>query len=258
MDQDEEIRIHLKESLQEHQRQIEENLAYWEKKPVLRQIYRDFHKTIASYLGQIPGEIVELGSGIGNIREVIPQAVRTDLFPNPWIDRTEDIYRLSMANDSCANLILFDVFHHLEYPMDALDECRRALKPGGRLLIFDHAMSLAGYLFSRFVHHEKAGFGKPYFLRRGQHAFDREARYYADHANADRVLIRRFDELLVNGWRRVTVTKMAAISWMASGGYRGPCLIKNPEHFGWQALERILAFFPGLFALRLLVVLEKK
>lgn len=258
MDQNEALRIHLKEPLQEHQRQIEENLAHWGRKPVLRQIYRGFHEQIADQLSLLTGETVELGSGIGNIREVIPHAVRTDLFPNPWIDRTEDIYCLNMPDESCANLILFDVFHHLEYPMDALDECRRVLRPGGRLAIFDHAMSAAGTLLSRFVHHEKGGFGKPYVLRRRKNDAETTTNYYADHANADRILLKGYEKLLSRDWRRIAVKKMAACAWLASGGYRGPCLIHNPNHAGWKTLERCLNAFPKLFALRLLVILEKK
>lgn len=257
MGKNEEIRIHLKESLQEHQKQIQENLAHWQKKPVLRQIYRDFHADIAGWLSGRAGETVELGSGIGNIREAIPHAVRTDLFPNPWIDRTEDVYGLSMADSSCANLILFDVFHHLEFPMDALDECRRVLQPGGRLIVFDHAMSAAGYLFSRFLHHEKAGFARPYVLRRNPSGLRSSAGYYADHANADRILVQRFAELLAPHWKQITAKPMPALAWVASGGYRGPCLIPSAASHGLKFVESCLETFPGLFALRLLVVLEK-
>lgn len=200
---------------------------------------------------------MELGSGIGNIREVIPQAARTDLFPNPWIDRTEDIYQLSMASGTCANLILFDVFHHLEYPMDALDACRRVLRPGGRVLVFDHAMSLAGFLFSKFVHHEKAGFNRPFRLRESETKGSEPPNYYADHANADRILCRGFRELLAKDWRMVETIKMPALAWLASGGYRGPCWIQNPEGYGWRLGEALLSQMPAIFALRLLVVLEK-
>jgi SAM-dependent methyltransferase len=88
------------------------------------------------------GEIIELGSGIGNIQEVIPRCVKTDLFPNPWIDRVENEFQLSCADATVSDLILFDVFHHLRYPGTALQEFRRVLKPGDRVPIFDPYMSM--------------------------------------------------------------------------------------------------------------------
>lgn len=238
----------------EHQRQILENLAFWEAKPVLREIYRDFHRLLAAHLADVPGEIVELGSGIGNIREVIPSCARTDLFPNPWIDRCEDIYRLGMADASVSNLILFDVFHHLRHPLDALDECHRVLRPGGRLLVFDHAMSAAGFLFSKFCHHERPGFLRPYALRSDGAA---GGGYYADHANAWRIFQRRADELLSEGWERVALVRMPAVRWVLSGGYRGPDLASKVNPALLQAVERALSCLPDLTALRLLVVLER-
>lgn len=248
----------LEQDITEHQRQIEENLRYWEAKPVLREIYRDFHRLLARYLSNVPGETVEIGSGIGNIKEVIPQCVRTDILSNPWNDRQENIYQLSMADCSAANLILFDVFHHLEYPLDALDDCRRVLNTGGRLLVFDHAMSAAGLLFSKFAHHEREGFAKGYKLRAMNPAQLQAPRYYADHANAWRIFERGFGKLLEPAWTKVAVLKLPAVKWLLSGGYRGPCFVSSGNERLVARLEKIASFAASLCALRVLVVLEKR
>lgn len=118
-------------SISIHEDQILRNQEYWKKKPLLRQIYRDFYHRIAQHLSQNPAKkIVELGSGLGNIKEVIPDCIRTDLFPNPWIDQVENAYALSFADKTVSDLILFDVFHHLRYPGTALNEIFRVLQPG--------------------------------------------------------------------------------------------------------------------------------
>ena len=243
--------------LEEHQRQIQENLSYWNAKPVLREVYREFHELIASNLCDLDGETVELGSGIGNIQDVIPHCVRTDLFPNPWIDRQENAYALSMPDNSVANLILFDVFHHLEFPMNAMAEFHRVLIPGGRLLVFDHAMSAMGWLFNRFIHHEKAGFFKPFRLGIANAEEIKNAAYYADHANAFRFFEKHFNQQLANCWQRVEVIKLPALKWLASGGYRGPSFVLDQTKHMIQVLEETLFYFPALCSLRCLVVLRK-
>src|SRR5258708_6138178 len=106
-----------------HQKEILLNQSYWQKKPILQTIYGQFHRLIAAQLSGLPQPlIVELGSGIGNIKDVIPNCLRTDLFPNPWIDQVENAYQLSFKDNSVSDLILFDVFHHLRYPGTALLE----------------------------------------------------------------------------------------------------------------------------------------
>lgn len=242
----------------EHQRQIEENLRYWRAKPVLREVYREFHLLIAAQLSALEGETVEIGSGIGNIKEVIPHCVRTDLFPNPWIDRRENAYGLSMKDGSVSNLILFDVFHHLQYPLQALDECHRVLRRHGRLIVFDHAMSLAGLFFSKFLHHEKEGFLRPYLLRPSNVRDPGAGGYYADHANAHRILIARFNELLDDRWYRVSVRRFPAFKWLLSGGYRGPSLVPERARRLVATCETLASYLPSLTSLRLMVVLEKR
>jgi hypothetical protein len=75
----------------QHNREIQANAEHWRRKPLLQKIYRDFYEKIAGELRQdLPGETVEIGSGIGNLKTVVPGALATDIFPNPWLDRIEN------------------------------------------------------------------------------------------------------------------------------------------------------------------------
>ena len=87
-----------------HQDLINKNHELWNRKPILQSAYRDLYRLAAEHLSNLPDpRIVELGSGMGHIREVIPQCVTTELFPFPWIDQIENAYKLSFL---CANSYL--------------------------------------------------------------------------------------------------------------------------------------------------------
>ena len=138
-----------------HNDEIAQNLEHWKKKPSLQKSYRAFHQLIAQNLTDSEhGLTIELGSGIGNIKDTIPGCLRTDLFPNPWIDQVENAYKLSFSDESVSNLIMFDVFHHLRYPGTALTEAFRVCSPGGRLIIFEPCVSLLGRLVYGPLHSE--------------------------------------------------------------------------------------------------------
>src|SRR5512147_1745001 len=100
-----------------HQDLVEKNYRLWNKKPLLHRCYIEFHRMIANYLSSVAqGKIVELGAGMGNIHETIPDCIRTDLFSYPWIDQVENAYKLSFADNTLSDLVMVDVFHHLRYP----------------------------------------------------------------------------------------------------------------------------------------------
>jgi SAM-dependent methyltransferase len=144
-----------------HQEFIDKNGQYWHQKPILQKIYGDFYRLIAHKLSNLPNsKIVELGSGLGNIREVIPNCLRTDLFPNPWIDQIENAYKLSFADETVSDLILTDVFHHLKYPGTALQEFARVLRKGGRVIMLEPCMSALGLLVYGIPHEEPVAMTK--------------------------------------------------------------------------------------------------
>jgi SAM-dependent methyltransferase len=244
-------------SLDNHNVEIHENMERWKRKPLLRRVYRDFHQAIAKELARgVPGKTLELGSGVGAIRDVIPDCMTSDIFPNPWLDRVENAYHLSFADESLANVILFDVWHHLEFPGLALREFERALVPGGRVILFEPAMGLLGRFIYGCFHHEPLGLDKTITWEPEQPA-DRVDQYYSAQGNAWRIFHSgEFHERLA-AWNIVVVRYLSGLAYIGTGGFRGPQIY--PESFFKMVAgcDRGLSLVPNLFATRMLVVLEK-
>ena len=206
----------------------------------------------------IPGLIVELGSGMGAIKEVIPDCVTTDLFPNPWLDRRENAYQLSFADGSVSNLILFDVWHHLRYPATALAEFRRVLAPGGRVIVFDPAISLAGRVIYGLFHHEPVALHQPVTWEAPEGFKPADADYFAAQGAATRIFWRREAPDRLAGWNLSEAAPLPSFEYFATGGFSG-LQIGGVRLAGfWRLLDRNLARWPNLFAARLLVVLKKE
>jgi len=246
-------------SIEQHNQEIQENRARWEKKPLLQAIYRRFYQTIAAELRRdIPGQIVELGSGIGNLKSMVPDCLCTDMFANPWIDQVENAYALSFKDGTVSNLILFDVFHHLEFPGSALQEFHRVLAPAGRVILFEPAISLLGWLVYGICHYEPIGWRRPITWWRPANAMNAAGDYYSAQGNATRIYFSRQFAGALQDWNQVSKRRFSAISYVASGGYQGPQLYPAAWLPFMQWIDRVCDWAPWIFATRLMVVLEKK
>jgi SAM-dependent methyltransferase len=241
-----------------HQELIDKNQEYWNRKPLLRTLYGDFYRLVSNHLsGLSEGKIVELGSGLGNIHDVIPDCIRTDLFLNPWIDQIENAYQLSFADESVSDLILTDVFHHLKYPGTALNELHRVLRTNGRVIMLEPCLSALGLFVYGPLHDE------PIALTRKIEWFapdiwrPENIDFYAAQGNATRIFITSKYRSKLKDWRKVKTIRLSAIAYAASGGYSKPQLYPTVLLPLIKRLEKILDLFPTLFATRLLVILEK-
>jgi SAM-dependent methyltransferase len=241
-----------------HQDFITQNSEYWNRKPLLRVLYGDFYRLIAEQLSNLPdAKIVELGSGLGNIREVIPNCLRTDLFPNPWIDQIENAYKLSFADESVSDLILTDVFHHLKYPGTALEEFSRALRKGGRVIMLEPCISVLGFLVYGAFHDEPVAITKEIDWNAPKDWSAEHIDYYAAQGNATRIFDGKSFRHKLYRWKRIETVHFSAIAYAASGGFSKPQLYPTSMLPLIKKLEKLLDLFPRLFATRLLVILEK-
>jgi hypothetical protein len=241
-----------------HQDSIEKNSEYWNCKPLLKMLYGDFYRLIAQNLSNLPeSKIVELGSGLGNIHEILPNCIRTDLFPNPWIDQVENAYQLSFTDESVSDLILTDVFHHLKYPGTALKEFSRVLRKGGRVIMLEPCISVLGLLVYGLLHDEPIAVTRDIEWNAPAGWSPGQIDYYAAQGNASRIFIGKRFRHQLNGWKKIKTKRLSAIAYAASGGFSKPQLYPTSALPWIRKLEKVLDLFPTLFATRLLVILEK-
>lgn len=245
-------------SCDKHNIEIQKNLKYWESKPILKKIYQKFYKLIFNHLqNNIQGKVVEIGSGLGNLKMVVPDCISTDIFFNPWIDQVENAYKMSFSDNSVSNLILFDVWYHLEFPGNALREFNRVLVPEGRVIIFDPAMSILGFIVYGFFHNEPIGFFKKIKWWAPKDFSFKDEFYYAAQGNATRIFhSKRFSDFLLD-WKIIKIKRISSISYVASGGYSGRQLYPDCFYSLMKSIDKLCNYIPQLFATRLLVVIEK-
>ena len=121
----------------------------WEKKKALRALYRDYHRQL---FGSCPeGAILDIGGGTAHIKESRPDVVSADILSFPGIDVVADAHGLPFRNEFFTGVVMLDVMHHLERPIEFLKEASRVLKRGGRLAMIEPAMTtIAREFYDRF------------------------------------------------------------------------------------------------------------
>jgi SAM-dependent methyltransferase len=125
-------------------------------KRVLELMYREVYAKYAACLARCPGDgaVVEIGSGAGFAREVVPELVTSDILQYPNIDLLLDARRLPFGSGTLRAILMYNVFHHIPDVGAFLGEAERALRPGGRIFILDEHPGYISVPVLRYLHHE--------------------------------------------------------------------------------------------------------
>lgn len=229
----------------------------WNSKPSLRTVYTDIYKRMLA--STVPGSILEIGGGSGNFKATVPDVISSDIIPAPWLDLVCDAQRLPFANNSFSNIVMMDVLHHIENPVLALIEAQRVLRPKGRLVACEPAITPISSIFYRLMHREPVDMSaNP--LTEGPITAGRDP--FASNQAIPTLLAGRFRDALkraVPGLELISVDWFSFLAYPLSGGFQPwsalPTAIANlllaVEWKSRRVIGRLAAF-------RMLVVYEKQ
>lgn len=228
----------------------------WNRKPVLRVIYHDFYDRLTSEC--LPGLTIEIGGGIGNLKQRFADVVATDIQFAPWLDCVADAQRLPFAASCAANIVMVDVLHHVEFPSVFFREVERVLQPGGRALMVEPAITWGSTLFWRLLHHEPVRSSADVLIEgrptAGRDPYDSNQAIPTILATRDR---ERFH-------KQFPALRIARVDWFGfaayplSGGFQRWSLLSAGMARRMLRLERAIEPLLGRHAgFRMMIVIEK-
>ncbi|HAO40757.1 MAG TPA: class I SAM-dependent methyltransferase [Afipia sp.] len=236
---------------------LDDYRSIWERKPVLRAVYNDIFDRIASRT--VSGTTLEIGGGIGNLKERIDDLISSDIQFAPWLDLVADAQKLPFADGALSNIVMLDVLHHIEFPALLFREASRVLRPGGRIIMAEPGITLGSRLFYRLLHHEPVQMDANPLL---EGAPDRSRDPYDSNQAIPTLLATSYREQFHAKFPDLTISETQWFSFVAypfSGGFRPWSLMTEPMARGMLWFEKHAEGVLGRhFGFRLLTVVEKQ
>jgi SAM-dependent methyltransferase len=109
-------------------------------KKFLRRIYEEWYGDLIAAIpapGICPGQVLELGSGGGFLKELLPECATSEVFSCSGAELVVDARALPFADGSLRAILMVDVFHHIPEVAAFLREAERTLAPGGIIAMWE-------------------------------------------------------------------------------------------------------------------------
>jgi SAM-dependent methyltransferase len=98
--------------------------------------------------------MIELGSGGGFLKDIMPSVLCTDILELPSNDLTFSALEMPFEDNELSAIFMIDTFHHIPDSRLFLTEVNRVLKKGGMLIMIEPANSFWGRFIYKNFHHE--------------------------------------------------------------------------------------------------------
>jgi hypothetical protein len=196
------------------------SLKKWQTSASLRVIYADYFRELAAW--RVPGRALELGSGIGNLPQYLPDVETSDVVSTPYVHHVVSAYA---PPTGYTTFILIDVLHHLDSPFKFLAAAAKVLPVGGRVVMLEPAGGAGARAFYGLFHTEPC---RPGAVRAPAPEVRQPDGYFANMGMAEAVFSRLRLRPDLQTWfeehhlRVVHMHYRDLLSYPATGGYSSP------------------------------------
>ena len=230
--------------------------AIWNGNISLQRLYRHLCSLVMQDVTGNP--VVELGGGSGLFREFYPQVKITDINPFPGIDVRCDASKLPLKNDSVGSFVSIGFLHHCVNPRRLFEEIQRTLKPGGRFVLSDPAVTPVSRIIFKYATHEGLDMLEPPFEQ-----VSRQAQHPLLEANIARACIifeknRKLFEQNFPGLRIVRIERHNLFRNIISGSFIMKSSFPEWMYPVVSLADTVLHPLNGLLGMLMKVVLEKR
>jgi len=223
-------------------------------KPFLRRIYEDWYNLIRERLPPPPGAVVELGSGAGFLRELMPELITSDVMVCPGVQLALDAQRLPFADASLRGLAMVDVLHHLPRCRRFFAEAARCVRAGGAIVAVEPWVTAWSRIVYGRLHHE------PFLPDAATWEFPRTGPLSSANQALPWILFERdrsaFEREFPQ-WRVGEIRPMMPVRYLLSGGVGLRALVPCWAHPLAVRLEALLAPLLPSLAMFACVVLHR-
>lgn len=127
-----------------------------QKKISLYRIYLSYYHFFKKSLADCPaqGHAIELGSGAGFIKNIIPDITTSDYLAYKGVDKVIDATNLPYEGNSVKFIGMINVLHHIPKVEQFFSEAQRVLIPGGKITLVDQHHGWLSRWILKYAHHE--------------------------------------------------------------------------------------------------------
>lgn len=224
------------------------------KKKFMRELYLEWYQFFKKSFSDLPeGKIVEIGSGGGFLKDIVPKVITSDIIPLPNNDMTLSALDMPFSDKELSAIIMVDTFHHLPDCEQFLNEAERVLATGGKIIMIEPANSCWGRFIYKNFHHEP-------FNPKGDWTFPTSGPLSGANGALPWIVFKRDREQFEKRFPGLKITKMknhTPLRYLLSGGFTLKQLMPDFMYSPVKCIEKVLSPIQA-FSMFTTIVIEKK